>query len=187
MKKSVLRKVMAVALSATVLCGTGFTTIGQFVGTDVSVSAADVYGDFKYEMIDDYTVTITGYTGKGGDVTIPSTIDGKSVAEIDKSAFKDCKSLKSVVIPNSVTYIGQYAFSGCTGLTSITIPNSVTYIGNDAFSGCTGLTSITIPDSVTDIKDRAFYGCTGLKSITIPNSVTYIGQNAFHGCTGLAL
>jgi len=208
MKKSVLRKVLAVALSATVLCGTGFTTVGQFVGTDVSVSAADVYGDFKYEMIDDYTVTITGYTGNGGDVTIPSTIDGKSVAEIDKSAFKDCKSLKSVVIPNSVTYIGPSAFSGCTGLTSITIPNSVTYIGNDAFSGCTGLTSITIPDSVTDIKDwafygctglksitipdsvtdikdRAFYGCTGLKSITIPNSVTYIGNYAFHGCTGL--
>ncbi len=47
-EKSVLRKVLAVALAAAVLCGTSFTAVGQFVGTDVFVSAAEVYGDFDF-------------------------------------------------------------------------------------------------------------------------------------------
>ena len=126
-KKSVLRKVLAVALSATMLCGTGFTTVGQFVGTSVSVSAAEVYGDFKYEVNEDNTVTVTRYTGNGGDVTIPSKIDGKSVTSIGFSAFDGCTGLTSIVIPDSVTYIVNYAFYDCTGLTpeSVKLKSSI--------------------------------------------------------------
>ena len=82
-------------------------------------------------------------------------------------AFKECTSLKSVIIPGSMTSIGGSAFSGCSGLTSITIPNSVTSIGGSAFSGCSGLTSITIPDSVTSIGLWAFENCGDLKEVHI--------------------
>lgn len=51
MKKGVLSKVLAVVLAAAVLCGTGFTAVGQFVGTDVFVSADEVYGDFDFLQI----------------------------------------------------------------------------------------------------------------------------------------
>ncbi len=84
---------------------------------------ADNISDFEYEVNDDNTVTITDYTGDGGDVVIPKTIDGKSVTSIGDSVF-----------------LGDGVFSGCTGLTSITIPDSVTSIGAWAFEGCTGLT-----------------------------------------------
>ena len=76
----------------------------------------------------------------------------------------------------SVTYIGGEAFRNCRGLTSVTIPNSVTSIGNSAFRGCSGLTSVTIPNSVTSIGQEAFYWCSGLTSVTIGNSVTSIGE-----------
>lgn len=92
------------------------------------------------------------------------------------AAFRFCRGLISVSIPNSVTVIGNEAFLGCN-LTSVTLPNGVSFIGRAAFYNC-NLTSVTIPDSLTSIGYAAFKGC-GLTSITIPNSVTSIGKNSF--------
>ena len=50
--------------------------------------------DFKYE-IDDSEVTITGYTGAGGDVVVPSTVSGFSVTTIGGNSFRDKTSLTS--------------------------------------------------------------------------------------------
>jgi hypothetical protein len=153
-------------------------------------------------------VTITGYTGTGGAVVIPSTIDGlpvtgigewafsgstsltsvtipDSVTTIESSAFRYCHGLTSISIPNSVTLIGDEAFGVCYGLTSVSIPNSVTSIGRSTFAGCRGLISVSIPNSVTSIGDYAFESCYRLTSVTIPNSVTSIGIYAFAGCSGL--
>ena len=124
-----------------------------------------------------------------GNVVIPESVtyNGRNypVTSIGGGAFKNCYSLKNVIIPNSVTNIGVNAFYGCTGLTSVTIPNSVTNIKMSAFHGCSGLTSVTIGNSVTNIDSQAFRDCSGLTSITIPNSVTKIGNKAFSECTGL--
>jgi hypothetical protein len=72
--------------------------------------------DFSYTTSSG-TITITGYTGSGGAVTIPDTIAGLPVTSIGDWAFYDTTSLTSVKIPNTVTNIGLGAFSGCTGLT----------------------------------------------------------------------
>lgn len=45
--------------------------------------------DFEYETLDDGTISITGYTGEGGAVIIPCTIDGKAVTKIKDGAFFD--------------------------------------------------------------------------------------------------
>ena len=150
-KKSVLRKVLAVSLAAAMLAGTGFTAVGSYVGTSISVSAAEtqVYVDFQYSVNDNNTVSITGYTGNGGDVVIPDTIDGKSVTSIGHHAFGNCTGLTSITIPNSVTYVGLHAFSRCTRLTSMSISDSVTRIELSAFSGCTNLTSINVGENNT--------------------------------------
>jgi hypothetical protein len=130
------------------------------------------------------TVTITGYTGPGGDLTIPSTISGLPVTGVGNSAFADCTSVTSITIPNSVTAIGFEAFSECTSLTNVTIGNGVTNIANDAFFACVSLTGLTIPESVTTIGGSAFTGC-GLTSVTISSNVTYIGSYAFIDCADL--
>ena len=136
-------------------------------GTELQVSSGDYSGVVNIPE----EVTYMGRTRK--------------VTSIGDRAFRDCRSLTSVTIPNSVTSIGNYAFQNCSGLTSVTIPNSVTSIGNSAFQYCSGLTSVTIGNSVTIIGNYAFNGCSGLTSVTIPNSVTSIGENAFGGCSVL--
>jgi hypothetical protein len=132
-------------------------------------------------------ITITKYISRDGVSTavIPERIRGLPVTEIGREAFRGCKSLTSVTIPNSVTAIGDGAFSGCKSLTSVTVPNSVTSIGNEAFWGCSSLASVTIPGSVTSIGNYAFRECSSLTNVTIPNSVTSIGVCAFEGCRGL--
>ena len=115
----------------------------------------------------DYTfsngaITITKYTGSGGDVVIPAAIDG---------------------VP--VTGIGEAAFMGRSDLTSVTIPDCVTSIGMEAFGGCSSLTTIDIPDSVTSIGGYAFESCTKLTGATIGSGVAIIGSGTFESCTSL--
>ena len=172
----------SLVLSALILASAFQTAMGQTYTS----------GFYQYTLSNGQA-TITGYTGAGGAVSIPSALFSSMpnpvpyiVVSIGSSAFYNSPNLTSVSIPNSVTSIGSFAFSYCTGLVSITIPNSVTSIGDSAFAVCTSLTSITIPNSVTSIGEYAFYGCTSLPSITIPNSVTSIGEGAFSSCTSLA-
>ncbi|MBR5594408.1 MAG: leucine-rich repeat domain-containing protein [Bacteroidaceae bacterium] len=144
----------------------------------------------KYDVVTKAKLaTVISGGNYSGDIIIPSEITHNnvvySVTSIGDGAFKYCRGLTSITIPNSVTSIGNYAFYECSGLTSITIPNSVTFIGNYAFSFCTGLTSVIIGNSVTSIGEWAFKGCTRLTSITIPNSVTRIKTQAFYNCSGL--
>lgn len=134
----------------------------------------------------DGAVTITGYTGAGGNVTIPDTIDGLPVISIAEWAFDSCASLTNVTIPDSVTNLGEYAFYFCTNLTELTLSTNLTAIADDAFEFCESLTGIIIPDGVTSIGDWAFDYCTSLTNVTIPDGVITIGEYAFAYCDSLA-
>ena len=138
------------------------------------------------------TYKTTSYNSYSGVIDIPNSIeyDGTnySVTSIGGYAFKDCRELTSIEIPNSVTSIGYDAFQSCSGLTSINIPNSVTSIGSSAFWGCSGLTSINIPNSVTSIGSYAFNQCSGMTSVTVnvetPITIT---SNVFSNRTNATL
>jgi hypothetical protein len=162
-------------------------------------AAGAAHAQFTYTT-NNGTITITGYTGPDGAVTIPDVIDGLPVTDIGTNAFAGA-DLTSVVIPDSVANIGDYGFYYCVNLTNVSIPDSVTNIGAYAFSGATTgtsgggtypvivsgcpLTSITIPNSVTSIGADAFYGCLLLTNVTIGVGLTSIGDSAFVYCSDL--
>ena len=142
-------------------------------------------GDFEYKVTDN-TVTITKYTGSGGAVVIPETIDSMPVVAIEGSsvgqpsyygAFQGCTGLTSITIPSTVKIIGYNSFHS-TGLASVTIPYSVTSIGGYAFHNCSSLTSVSIGSGVASIGDEAFYDCSNLTSLDIaPGNPVYTSQD----------
>lgn len=122
--------------------------------------------DFTY-TVNNGSVTITGYTGTGGAVDIPDTIEGLPVAVIGSHAFFGKTFLTSVTIPNTVSRIESHAFMSCNNLVKVTIPDGVASIGNNTFDSCRSLTSVAIPDSVTAIGSSAFFNCIRLTSIAV--------------------
>jgi hypothetical protein len=141
-------------------------------------------GDYTYSIIEG-KAQINGYTGPGGDITIPSSLRGFPVTSIGDLAFQSCTGLTGIDIPQGVTSIGVAAFNGCTNLANISIPQGVLSIGEQAFGICTSLTDVYIPQGVEIISSRAFISCTGLTSINIPESVQSIGSSTFNNCTAL--
>ena len=154
--------------------------------------------------IDDFMIAdgvLKGYIGSGGDVVIPqgvteidkafrqcktvtSVIIPDGVITIKDQAFHDCKGLKTVHLSDTVEYIGEFAFANCSQLTDINI-SKVEFIGEDAFMQCSSLKAITISDKMADIKKRTFLYCTSLKHIVIPDSIISIEDYAFAGCRNL--
>lgn len=157
-----------------------------------------VQAQFNY-IVTNRTVTITGYTGSGGAVTIPSTIAGLRVTGIGQGAFVNCSSLTSVTIPSSVTSIGTWAFLGCYNISAFTVDTF-----NPAYSSVDGVLfnknqttllqypsgrsgNYTVPNSVTYIDGTfgAFRDSYGLTSVTLPNTVSTIGDWSFQECRSL--
>jgi len=160
------------------------------------LATAQSSGGFNYSVTSG-NATITGYTGAGGSVVIPASIDGTPVTAIGHRAFYSGQSITSVTIPASVTSIGFAAFLRCNGLTSVTIGRGVTSIDLFAFAFCSGLTNIDVDSTnpayssaggvLFDKNQTTLIQCPGGKSgtYTIPNNVTNIGQQAFASCSSL--
>jgi hypothetical protein len=143
-------------------------------------------------------ITITGYTGSGGNVIIPAATNGYPVTAIGDGAFSYKTSLTGISIPGSITNIGARAFWGCHGLTSVTISNNVANIGRYAFTACSSMTNITVAsgnpnyasaDGVLFDKGMTLliqYPGGRAGSYMIPRGVTRIGDSAFASCDHLA-
>ena len=172
---------------------------GIAVGAQAESAEGTVFtsGDWSYRVRSDGNLEIVKWNGKESELVIPETIDGKKVAAIGDYAFRWCRSLTSITIPDSVTSIGDYAFWGCGSLTSVTIPDSVTSIGGNPFVGCDALQIDISPDHPTLalIDNALFYKpekrlVTYLESskaetYTIPQGILSIGDAAFGLCDSL--
>jgi uncharacterized repeat protein (TIGR02543 family) len=146
---------------------------------NVTISATFESTSNDYD-IDDSTGEITRYYGTGGNITIPSTIDGVDVTSIGDDVFYPCNDLTSVVIPEGVTSIGDSAFEYCENLESVSFPQSLTTIGEYAFAD-TGLVVIRIPANVAEIDECAFAdGCIAF-AIFDGNAPTHFGDGVFDG------
>ena len=182
-----------------------------YLGRNISYNISKYYGyspfynkaTLKSITISDSVTSINGYAFSGcsglTSVVIPNSItsiantafEGCSILKLELNCttirdwFKDCTSIKGLVIGDNVTKIESGAFFGCSELKSVTIGKSVTTIPQSMFSKCSALQTLIIPEGVTSIGNYAFSGCSGLKSIVIPNSVTRIGYGAFQDCSNL--
>lgn len=158
--------------------------------TASAASYEDTYGTWSYTDIGLGRAIITGYTGVGGDVVIPSEVNGLAVTEIYNRAFYGKTTITSISIPSSVNEIGMSAFNMCSNLGSIVIPSSVTLINSNCFQNCTKLTSVTFEDNskLKTLGQGAFYGCTKLETVSFGNNsaLSKIYSNSFCECSSLS-
>jgi hypothetical protein len=161
------------------------------------VSAAwRVRAQYAFTTNADSTLTITGYTGASGAVTIPEYINGRLVTSIGGYAFDEDDgdtSPTSITIPDNVTSLQSAAFQQAYTLASVSIGSGVTNIGSEyVFLVCFALTNITV-----DALNPNYCSVNGVlfnkektvllqypigadaEDYTIPASVTCIGEQGF--------
>lgn len=145
----------------------------------------------------------TNPTDLTGNITLPSTLDGKTVISLKNESFKGA-NITGLVIPNTLKSIGYGSFSDCANLssvnlgqlekisfdvfkncpklTAVTIPKTLisgpTNVGG-VFTGTTKLTSVTFENGLTQIPDGILRNCTSITKVTIPSSTTKINECAF--------
>lgn len=109
----------------------------------------------------------------------------QGIVSIKALAFKKCKNLRSVVIPESVNYIGKSAFQGCISLSSVCMQAAVSELRDTTFKDCTSLTEIVIPEGVSYIGKSCFRGCRLLYAVSLPSTLEIIDTAAFQDCESL--
>ena len=161
-------------LAAITMTFTGVAAPISAYADDISKSASidyATYGNFVYIIKADKTAEIVEYNGKEENVDIPAELNGYTITGISgwsgkptnshplgviTGAFKNNKTIKTVVIPDTVKYIDDESFYGCTALESVMFGNGVEEIGDYAFENCTSLSKVYIPVSVKKIGAEAF-------------------------------
>lgn len=130
-------------------------------------------------IFDPLSGTITGYLGQGGEVMIPSTINGLPVTAIGDHAFNSNREITAVSLPEGLKRLGHGAFYFCDNLLSIELPQSLEVIMPYALFANESLTSLTIPAAVSYIGNNAVFGCLNLSDIRFLGEPPLIGKEAF--------
>jgi len=151
--------------------------------------------DFSYDLTaDGRGIRITGYTGRGGAVVIPSKIEDIQVLEIGPWAFSGGRNsntqdinniLTSIIIPDSVEIIGNNAFYRNNKIRNLIIPDSITIIGDSAFASMSELRNVTLSNNLKVIPRCLFQLSRNLTSVNFPLVLEEIHALAFEGCREL--
>ena len=146
-----------------VIDGLNYTLNGEKRTAEVAVqSKTDVVGDI---------VINSSVTWEGIDYTVESTAD---------DAFKECKQMTSIVLPNTLRKLGKGTFLNCSALASCLIPDyTIDTIPYYALAG-TALTEFRIPEGVVYLEKYSFEKMTKLERVYLPNSVQEVSPYAFN-------
>lgn len=111
----------------------------------------------------------------------------EGVVTIGSKAFANCKSLKSLRLPDSFTGTKKSAsemFYQCKGLKTIENLNT-TYIPDEMFAYCDSIEEVVFGEKVDTIGRQVFRSCINLKKVVIPSNVSRIEYLPFDGCTSI--
>lgn len=106
-----------------VIAADGGTTVQTVTATALNIPGLVCKeGDYTY-TISSEKATITKYTGSDTAIILPEKLGGYPVTAIGENAFKDNKTLQTVLCSGAITTLGEYAFAGCVSLVTVTLPN----------------------------------------------------------------
>lgn len=191
-----MKKLIGGILAAALALGTAVVLPSAGADIAVSVSAETTKDGFVISTDKSGLKFISGYSGKGGDITIPDGVD-----YIGNKAFYNNDKITSVTIPESVWYcIGENAFGWCTNLKSVIIEGDLAFISKYAFEYCLSLENVTIEGDLSAVDEKtksdnggiyqyAFVGCKKLKKVNFTQKdavIGFIAHYAFYNCVSLS-
>ena len=117
--------------------------------------------------------------------------EGSALERISRGAFRQCRSLGSVVLPDGLVRIEANAFQ-CSAIKSLTVPSSLRTIVRGAFAWCEGLKTVRLNEGLASLgteerqedgekQSGVFDGC-GLESIELPSTLRRIEGRALRDC-----
>ncbi len=203
LKKKILGSLAIMSAILLGLCGNSFAADKQTTTSNVN----GVTANWEYEVNASNQIEALKCKNPAeltGNITVPSSLDGKTVVELGSEAFKGAKQITGVTLPSSVKKmeygafrncanlsninLGQLeaisfdVFENCPSLTTVTIPKTlITGSSNvgGVFTGTTNLTSVTFEDGLTQIPSGILRNCKGITTVNIPNTVVEINECAF--------
>lgn len=112
----------------------------------------------------DMTELILYPAKKAGTLEVPAT-----VKKIHARAFLGAEGLTELTFAegSALVEIGDEAFKRCKGLVSVTLPQNVATLGAAAFAQCTSLESLTLSAALVEFEGAMIEGCSAIKSINI--------------------
>ena len=148
-----------------------------------------------FRVENDNSITITGIKDINAvSLTIPATIDGKTVKAISSKAFNNRIYLNNVTLPNTLQTVEPGAFNGARALQEINVDDTNPYltdVNGVLFTKdmrtlllCPpkNCTTYKVPSTVKKIGEYAFYYHreSGVSNITFNEGLEEIGDYAFY-------
>ena len=122
----------------------------------LTACAAGAEGEFVYDTWDGNN-SLKEYTGEGGDVVIPETVNGYAVTRVSGGVFSKAKD----------------------AVTGITFPDTVKYIDIGVINNMPNLTRVVLPEGLQVLGANNFLLTPGVKEIVVPSTVFYVGSGCF--------
>ena len=109
------------------------------------------------------------------------------VYQLPYGLFRNCTSLRSVLLPPYLERIENEGFAYDKNLTNIEFPQSLMYIDDYAFYNCSSLKHVNISQcsNFATIGNYAFAECASLLSVNLPSTLNWIQSRAFSNCRKL--
>ncbi|MBQ0081794.1 MAG: leucine-rich repeat domain-containing protein, partial [bacterium] len=144
----------------------------------------ETFGNATWTVDEDGIITSCTNIGVSGALTVPNTVDGKTVEGFADHLFRYNTAIKSLDFSQSnVSSLSTSLCEAATNLDSVNFGTRITTIGDYAFYGCGKLRSAVLPNDVESIGTVAFKNCTSIKLIKISSSIanSNLFSNAFSG------
>ncbi len=130
--------------------------------------------------------TMLEYIGEGAfknckDITNIELPDNVSI--LNDEVFYNCENLETIQLSSNLTSIGDYTFANCYDLHEIVFPMTLSYIGEFSFSNDRSLVTLEFPVLLNTISQGCFSHCSSLTKFTALGSIISIGDLAFEYCT----
>lgn len=169
-----------------IACLTTASAFSFHMSADVSYKVSSDDSRYKYIINDNGSISIAANENSSsklnGKVTLPSSLDGRTVTGICEKGFANNEKITTVNIPDTVKEINSLAFANCLSLSSVSIPDTITSMGTIPFS-CSLYEEKLInmaDDGFVTINDYILYLYTGKnKDLFVPTDIKVIANSAF--------